>query len=466
LIEKPKSEGGRDRARFGGYYSAFLIGGIGVLAAAAVLALGFVFTRRLIDFPVYYSAGQSLISGRTDLYAADFARGPLMDYRYPPFFLVALIPLWHLPYGLAAYLWYLVSLLCIAGCVYSLGERLGKSSMPQASGAGTLPGDLERHAQMKAWAVALLTVGPYFVMELHYGNAELVSVALLFVGLALAMRGKDLSAALMVALSITIKVAPILMLPYFVLKRRWKLSGLILALLIGLNLLPAAYFGFKTNTELVGAWSRHVILDQGFHEANGPINLSLKGQLNRYLTNVDYSQRLDGDTNYPAVNIASFQPKTVATLWLVLDGVLSVAVFAFLLRRPSGAMSIELGVMVCWMLIAEPLTSKIYFIALLWPVAALAHFAWRRTTHSAHRLRWILAGLAAINLGLPLIPGRLAQRFLLVVGTDFYLTCFLLVLLVWVLMSPDRYPPAADGVSQMKGPPTAKGPSKLLHHQN
>jgi hypothetical protein len=35
----------------------------------------------LVDFPVYYTAGRSLISGRTDLYAADFAAGRVMDYR-------------------------------------------------------------------------------------------------------------------------------------------------------------------------------------------------------------------------------------------------------------------------------------------------------------------------------------------------------------------------------------------------
>src|ERR1044071_10227443 len=87
------------------------------LALTAFLLLGFVFIRNLIDFPVYYSAGQSLLNGRTDLYSPDFAQGRVMDYRYPPFFLVALAPLWLLPYPVAAFVWHVISVFLIAGCV-------------------------------------------------------------------------------------------------------------------------------------------------------------------------------------------------------------------------------------------------------------------------------------------------------------------------------------------------------------
>src|SRR6266404_7020036 len=88
-----------------------------ILACVSAFALlGFVFLRNLVDFPVYYAAGRSLASGRTDLYSPDFALGRVMDYRYPPLFLVALFPLWLLPYSVAAYVWYLVSVLEIGGC--------------------------------------------------------------------------------------------------------------------------------------------------------------------------------------------------------------------------------------------------------------------------------------------------------------------------------------------------------------
>src|SRR5262249_3115563 len=158
-------------------------------------------------------------------------------------------------------------------------------------------------------------VGQYFVMALHYGNAHLLAIFLLFVSFYMSIKGKDFLAALLMALSITIKLTPILVLPYFALKNRWKYLLLTGVFLIIINLMPDAFFGFSKNAELLGSWRDHVLVDQEFHEANGPINLSLKGQLRRYLTSVDYTGRVDGDTAYPSVNLTTISTKSVDMIW-------------------------------------------------------------------------------------------------------------------------------------------------------
>jgi len=484
VIDKPgrEAEPNPDRAR-----TTLAIGAICAVAGLVLLGLGFVFTRRLIDFPVYYAAGRSLIAGRMDLYAPDFALGPLMDYRYPPFFLVALMPLWRLPYGVAGYVWYLISIICIAGSVFSAGQGAGLFHLKQkASTRENSPVLAGRNSAM-AWTVVAVAVVPYFVMNLHYGNAELLTIALLFTGLFLLIRGSQISGAMAVALSISIKVTPAFALVYFALKRRWKSVVLVLLMVALINLAPAAYFGFNRNTGLIGAWYRHVVQNQSFHEENGPVNLSLKGQLRRYLSEVDYGQRVDKDKDYPSINIARFPAGKLRVLWLVLEGVLSLIIAGFLIfrqdRRPADSShqvrgpllqsadqpttptepdgstnavvstrskdsrnhdSLELAAIICWMLIAEPLTSKIYFIALLWPIASLARYAWSESSRQARRLRGLLISLAAVNFALPLVPGRLVQRALLVVGTDFWLTCLLLGLLLWVLNSVRSAIPVAD----------------------
>ena len=200
----------------------------------AIALLGFVFIRNLIDFPVYYSAGQSLINGRTDLYSPDFAQGRVMDYRYPPFFLLAFVPLWLLPYKVAAYVWYLTAILQITGCVFILNRQTDFNQSAKA-----------------AWLIIFLAVGQYFVMILHYGNAHLLAVFLLFVSFYFVIRRKNWVAAIAMALAITIKLTPILILPYFALKRRWKFLSLVAALLIAINIAPAAYFGFAKNAQLL-----------------------------------------------------------------------------------------------------------------------------------------------------------------------------------------------------------------------
>src|SRR6476659_5969832 len=90
--------------------------------SVAVALVGILFVRGFIDFPVYYAAGRSLLSGRTDLYAPDFALGCVMDYRYPPFFLLAVLPLSLIPYPIAAYVWYLFCAAAVTGCAVIVGR--------------------------------------------------------------------------------------------------------------------------------------------------------------------------------------------------------------------------------------------------------------------------------------------------------------------------------------------------------
>src|SRR5712692_8044898 len=336
-----------------------------ILACSVAAALlGLLFIRNLVDFPVYYAAGRSLISGRTDLYSPDFALGRVMDYRYPPFFLVALFPLWLLPYPVAAYVWYLVSVLEIGGCF------------------GIIVRAFPALREKKTLLILVgLAVGQYFVMVLHYGNAHLLVVFLLFAAFYFVRQNKNIPAAILISLAITIKLIPALLLPYFALRKRWSLIAVVFIFLIAVNIAPSAYFGFRENNELLRAWYGHVVASQDFHEDNGPINLSLMGELRRYLSPVDYSQRVDGDVHYPSVNFASLDRTRVAETWAVIAAGLfagGLVLMWWLSRRPKNTadgvedfdgksttgdefLPLELSLMICLMLLVGPLTSKIYF---------------------------------------------------------------------------------------------------------
>jgi hypothetical protein len=404
-----------------------------LVALAVGLGLaGLLFTRNLVDFPVYYSAGRSLLDGRTDLYAPDFALGRVMDYRYPPFFLLALTPLWLLPYDLSAYLWYLMSIAQIAACVV-----LMRSLIVEPAREGVV------------WLITGLAVAQYFVMLLHYGNAHLLALFLLFVSLALALKRRDLAPAFLMALAITIKLVPALLLPYFALQRRWRFLALVGTLLIAINMAPVFYFGFRENAELLKTWYRQVIAEQEFHETNGPINLSLKGQLRRYLSSVDYSQRIDGDINYPSVSVASLTKQQTDSIWIVVAAVAFVAGLYLISRvgeatgesRKAPLEALKISLLICLMLLIGPLTSKIYFAALLWPVLVLAGFGIGNATPSGSLSRRIVITVAAVNVVLPLLPGRWIQRLLLVLGVDFYMNCLLLAALAVVVARLRRTDP-------------------------
>jgi hypothetical protein len=435
-------------------------------ASFVVLAiLGFLFVRNLVDFPVYYAAGRSLISGRTDLYSPDFALGRVMDYRYPPFFLVVLIPLWLLPYSVAAYVWYLVSILEIGGC-FAIIMR-------------AFPALREKKALL---ILVALAVAEYFVMVLHYGNIHLLVIFLLFAAFYFVLQNKNIPAAILMSLAITIKLVPILLLPYFALKKRWSLLAGIGVFLIVLNVTPSAYFGFRENTGLLRAWYGHVVASQSFHEENGPIDLSLKGELRRYLSPVDYSQRVDGDIHYRSVNFASLDRNRVEETWafiaaglfaggLVLmwwlssraketaDGVDDIDDdFGVKPARHDEFSRLELSLMVCLMLLVGPLTSKIYFIALLWPVACVASFAVDTGSRLGNLAKRVLVVVCVVNLVLPLLPGRPVQRMLLALGSDFYVNCLVMGSLLYLLVSSRGGLRTRSGALQTPDPSAAKMP--------
>jgi hypothetical protein len=241
-----------------------------------------------------------------------------MDYRYTPFFVVLLVPLWLLPYHLASYIWYLLSTIQIAGCVWLTRKGIG-----------------DFQATNKIYVVVALALAQYFVMILHYGNAHLFAVFLLFASFYFSLKEKDIMAAILMSLSITIKLTPIFVLPYFALKKKWKFLFLTGAFSIVINILPSVYFGFSKNTELLQTWFENVIVDQEFHETNGPINLSLKGQLRRYFSDVDYSQRVDGDVRYPSINIFSFSAGFIDLVWMLSSLVLYLLGLALVMIQRS-----------------------------------------------------------------------------------------------------------------------------------
>ena len=406
-------------------------------AIALIAAMGVVFVRNLTDFAVYYAAGRSLLSGRTDLYAPDFARGVVMDYRYLPFFILAFAPLSFAPYPVAAWVWHLLNTAAIALAITSIASMYSGLS----------------YNRTKVWTVAFLVVVPYFAMALDYGNVQLIVTALMFAGLSLALRGRDLPAAALLAVAITVKIVPALTLPYFAVTRRFTLLGLLLIITAVLNLLPSIYFGVPGNRDLIARWYDHVIVGQEFHEANGPINLSLKGQLQRTFTEVDYTQRVDGDHRYAAVNVAALSTSTVDRAWMAISACLFIGglVLIWVSARTSDSTNqeateategtdvrlaaLQIGLLICVMLFVGPLTSKVYLVALLWPVVAVGVVAW---DHAAVRRALIV--VAILSSALPLLPGRTMQRLLLVAGTDFYVSTAILGLVAFTLMRWNRPP--------------------------
>jgi hypothetical protein len=263
----------------------------------------------------------------------------------------------------------------------------------------------------------------------------------MFAGLSLALRGHALPAAALLAVAITVKIVPAMTLPVFAVTRHFRFLGLVTIITVALNVLPSIYFGVSDNQDLITRWYEHVVVNQEFHDTNGPINLSFKGQLRRTFTEVDYTKRVDGDHRYAAVNVAALSPSTCDRVWISISACVFLAglVLIWMSARTRDTAThevtdlrvaaLQIGLLICLMLFVGPLTSRVYLVALLWPVVAVGVAAWDHTV-----IRRALIVTAIASSALPLLPGRSLQRLLLVVGTDFYVSTAMLGLVAFTLV--------------------------------
>lgn len=390
-------------------------------AAALVLVAVSVFATLKLhwaDFHVYYTAGHSLLSGRTDLYAPDFGDSQIMDYRYPLFFLVLFLPFCYLPYQAAEFVWLWLNLAAIFLTLVAVKRGLEitgvKLVRPIATGV-----------------LATLICAKYIVVSMRILNAHILVLCLVFWAFYLLLRQRQLAAAVAMALAITFKIVPILTLPYFLIKKQWTFLIATTILIAAFNLSPAVYFGADKNFDMLRDWYDHVMVANDFHNTNGPINVSLEGQLQRYLSPVDYSRRVE-DADYQNVNLVALPHGYVnaiskaANVLLLCATVFVIWFFGKKRRRANGfgqtanfdALAFhEFGLIICLTLIVEPRSNVYYFLALFLPLIAFLNSYFVRRSLFDQFAFW---AIVVITCALPLLPGREIQRLLLVLGSDFY----------------------------------------------
>jgi hypothetical protein len=139
----------------------------------------------------------------------------------------------------------------------------------------------------------------------------------------------------------------------------------------------------------------------------------------RYLTVIDYSQV--PDSNYPHINVVVMNAATVRLLWMIFAGVIYVAFLVFAHRHGGKDRWLHHGLAFCLLALLEPFTQKYALAVLLWPAILAADLMHNRT------IRILIYCATVLVLIQPLAPGATAQRFLQVLGMDFFATLLLTI---------------------------------------
>ena len=404
-----------------------LITAVAIIAAAVYIT--YFFPKQ--DFAVYYAAGRSLLSGRVDLYAPDFANAGVMDYRYPPVFILLFAPFALLPFSVSVFLWASLMLTAMVASFKQIAEAASRF--------------LTTHKLNLILVLSSLLLVKYLLVALKPQNVHLFLVIAVFASFFLLLKKKLLPASLLMAAVIAIKAFPVLLLPYFAIKRQWRFLGMTAGFVLMFLLLPAYYFGIDGNINLHQEWFSKVVNESDHYELNGPPNLAIPGQTIRYLTTVHYEQR-DLDRSYANVNFVESSPETAKLVGRVLAGLVAAITFAIIffldrrkrLEEDEGGFAIqEFAFAICMLLLVGPRSNIIYFSAMFIPYIIL-FVTWFEKRSVISLIALIVTTVTTVIL--PLVPGAKAQRLFVVSGVDTIAAIVVWTALAIILVGAIRSP--------------------------
>ncbi len=194
------------------------------------------------DFSSYLLSAQAILNGENP-----FETDSPFTYSYPMFFAFALIPFSLLPYWLSNFLWYLINVASLLGSTVILIKQSAKN----------LKTDWGSHLYAPLM-IALLLLTP--VLQNHLLNGQVNFVVLLFCILFLKYEFEDktLLASVFLALAAAIKLVPLILFLFLLLRRRFKALALSAILFIAFCLLPVITLGGDL-FDIYGAYVRDFI---------------------------------------------------------------------------------------------------------------------------------------------------------------------------------------------------------------
>ena len=210
-----------------------------------VLVLAYIVRVLLIgagDFAVYYGASNALLDSKM-IYHLPYPVGDsTCEYSYSPFFAFILIPLSILPLWLADWLWLFLNLLVLFRIFDLIVVFLG------------IKKDLTRK-EYQWWVFLILLFSVRFILY----NFDLSQVTLILLcgsleSLRLAIKRQWMMGGFVLAVVISIKLMPLVMLPYLFYRRFWQTGLATLGFMLLLNLTPSVFYTWSGYQSMMIEW--------------------------------------------------------------------------------------------------------------------------------------------------------------------------------------------------------------------
>lgn len=425
-----------------------------VVDCLVLLALNLRKATTEFDWTFMLSA-QNLVNGN-GLYQVQVP--PYIAYTYPPFMAMLVIPFASMPRLLGRGSW-LVFVCSCAGFLCRGAWRL--------AGGGRLEGGSAKGIDTREHLVAalgLLCAYPYVESGLSHLQADPLIAALLIAGCMALERSRDLRAATCFGLAASMKCTPLLWVPYLAWRGRWRAAAWLVAVAVGVNLLPnlvnapagGGFWLVEWITRFLAPMTRPSYVTGQWY-AWVLDNQSLAGTIGRWattqLTWQAGSLGLDGRSHPLATSV-------LRPLIYGLEAALLLAAWYVLRRRvpdkqsagtAAGALAapFEYSVVLLLMLLLSPMSGRPHFATMLLPAFCLARVA----VYDQRRGLFVLL-LANAVLMVALLPwwGNSVGRLSMWWGFLAASAVLLLAGCLSVLVSEARGLQASHSISVLRGP--------------
>jgi len=318
-------------------------------------------------------------------------------YAYPPAMAMLSMPLAPLPELASHAVWYLINVAAVGVLVIASWRLAGGASLLGLTGTWRW-----------VFIMGMVLAGRHLISPLENQQYDLVIAAFLMTGCLTLVRGREWTGGLLMGLAASMKLTPVLFVPYLVWRGRPKAAAAVVAVAALLNVMPDALWPQANGNTYLGDWHRNCIrtVVEGapgdwLHTKANILNQSLAGMVNRAWTHglplnyALYLPKKEGLSPEQAAESRWF----LYSLELLLAGITACRMGRAFQREPDVAaqpgisvplnrlrQSFEFSAVMCLMILFSPMSSKAHYAPLLLPTFLLVRIALEERTRIARGL--------------------------------------------------------------------------------
>jgi hypothetical protein len=229
--------------------------------------------RNYSDFDCYYVAGKRILENQSIYVIGDTKTS---EFRYAPMFAVLMAPLSLMKEYDADTAWFIINYLLLILIFVLLRKMLCLD-------------ELSPKAAFFTYVSLILMASRFILHNLDSGQANILMLASIIGGLYYGQRKQFVAAGIIFAFAVMIKYTPLIFIPFFLLRKNFKLAFAATASIIIYLFLPSFIIGFKTNCSylqnMFSFLTKSSIFTQG--TIMNPRNQSLLSAFYRLFTDPD-----------------------------------------------------------------------------------------------------------------------------------------------------------------------------------